>query len=263
MTAVLTKGSTVMREASIAELGCILRLNACEGLRHVRSILIVAGALFAMHEASAQTDRARDIITKAIELPAHPVAGARTYAAHCAECHGRDAQGNASTVTPALAGQVLSYLLKQLVDMSDADRPVQEMHRLMARPEVHAPQNLRDLATHLSSLRPIDVPEVGDGTRLEVGERIYNSICLQCHGPRGRGNYQRMVPALRGQHYSYLLMQARQMAVGHRYGVDVEVIDLLEALTFEELAAVSDYISRLRVEQPLDESVARQTETPW
>jgi cytochrome c553 len=222
-----------------------------------RNALIAVCVLLASAQAHAQTERVQGMITEAIRLQPHPADGARMYAAHCVECHGRDAQGNASTVTPALAGQVLSYLLKQLADMSDADRPVQEMHRLMARPELHKLQSLRDIATYLNSLRPVANPEVGDGARLADGERIYNSVCLECHGPRGLGNHEKLIPALRGQHYSYLLMQSRQMAVGHRYSIDVEVIELLEALTFEELTAVSDYISRLRSKRSEDDAVAR------
>jgi hypothetical protein len=37
----------------------------------------------------------------------------------------------------------------------------------------------------------------------------------------------------------------RRMAVGHRYSVDIAVIQKLEALPFEYIEAIADYASRL------------------
>jgi hypothetical protein len=40
-------------------------------------------------------------------------------------------------------------------------------------------------------------------------------------------------------------MQSRRLAVGHRYSVPVEVIQVLEKLPFDQLTAIADYTSRL------------------
>lgn len=77
---------------------------------------------------------------------------------------------------------------------------------------------------------------------------MYETICLQCHGPQADGDADAFVPALQGQHYSYLLMQTRQMPVSHGYDLGVETLERFEDLTLEELAAVSDHISRIKVE---------------
>ncbi|MET0657504.1 MAG: c-type cytochrome [Steroidobacteraceae bacterium] len=174
--------------------------------------------------------------------------GQQVYFAYCADCHGSRGQGDASAATPVLAGQVTSYLVKQLVDVAEGDRELSEMHRIVARSELSTPQALRDVATHLSTL-PLIAPQTGDGKQLVLGQRIYHSACAQCHGQEAQGDGTHLVPALRGQHYSYLLMQARRLAVGHRYSVDPSVIQLLEALTFDQLTAVADFASRLPLKQ--------------
>ena len=92
---------------------------------------------------------------------------------------------------------------------------------------------------------PLTEPQLGDGKQLVLGGRIYKAICADCHGARGEGDDRRQIPALRGQHYSYLLRQARQLTTGHRYSVDLSVIMLLEALSLDQLTAVVDFISRL------------------
>lgn len=208
-------------------------------------LCLATGLMLQQRVAQAQSKRVIAVMSLALALEPDRAHGERIYAEHCATCHGRGGQGNPDTVTPVLSGQVLTYLLKQLADMSEADRDVTEMHRLLARPELSTPQSLRDVATFLSSLARTATPQMGDGGRLLVGERIYKSTCLSCHGKEADGDFAGAVPALRGQHYSYLLMQLRQMAVGHRYSVSPEVIALFEALSRDELAAVSDHLSRL------------------
>jgi cytochrome c553 len=104
---------------------------------------------------------------------------------------------------------------------------------------------MRDLATYLQGLPPNPRPEVGNGKDLAAGKRYYDGLCAYCHGASAEGNEKHATPALQRQHYSYLLMQSRRLAVGHRYSVPVEVIQVLEKLPFDQLTAIADYISRL------------------
>jgi cytochrome c553 len=190
-------------------------------------------------------DRVDEIIDKALALKADPVAGGRLYRKHCSGCHGRYAAGNPQTVAPALAGQVAPYLIKQLADLVEGYRDLPEMHRQVARAELVTPQAMQNVATFLSALPPLTDPQLGDGRQLVLGGRIYKSVCADCHGAGGEGDARSRTPALRGQHYSYLLRQARQLAAGHRYSVDISVIALLDAVTLDQLTAVADFISRL------------------
>jgi cytochrome c553 len=63
---------------------------------------------------------------------------------------------------------------------------------------------------------------------------------------------------LHAQHYSYLLRQARQLATGHRYSVDLPVLVVLEALSLDQLTAVADFISRLPAAEPESLAAERQ-----
>jgi len=212
-------------------------------------LLLVVTAVLALcgRSASAQTNRVEEIIERALALKPDLADGADLYRRHCATCHGRKAYGDSGTVTPALAGQRTPYLIKQLADVTEGHRQLPEMHRQLARTDLSTPQALRNIATYLNELPTLAHPEIGDGKRLELGERIYKSACAECHGERGEGISANIAPAVRGQHYSYLLMQARRLAEGHRYSVDFSVIALLELLSVDQLTAVADFMSRLPV----------------
>lgn len=51
-------------------------------------------------------------------------------------------------------------------------------------------------------------------------------------------------------------MEMRRLAVGHRYSVDIAVIEVLEALPFDYLTAVADHASRLPTEAEPERSAA-------
>jgi cytochrome c553 len=202
---------------------------------------------------AAQVSRSERLVEQALGLKPDRAAGARTFQRLCSSCHGREAHGNADAVTPALAGQLTAYLIRELVDMAESNRPARDMHRTVARAELAEAQALRDVASFLTALPRLARPQTGDGQTVMLGQRVFDAECRQCHGARAEGDVQRGVPALQGQHYAYLLSQSRQMPVAHGYDVGVETLERFEELTLEELAAVSDYISRMSVSS--DESV--------
>jgi cytochrome c553 len=207
--------------------------------------LAAAVLALATYTAAAQTERATEIIERALALRGDVANGKSLYDGLCASCHGAQAYGAGATVIPSLAGQLPVYVIKQLVDFAEGDRTAPEMHRIVALKRLTSPQAIRDLATYLHGLPPNPRPEVGDGKDLAAGKRYYNGLCAYCHGASAEGNEKHATPALQRQHYSYLLMQSRRLAVGHRYSVPVEVIQVLEKLPFDQLTAIADYISRL------------------
>ena len=211
--------------------------------------LLIVLALWG-RSAAGQTERGSEIIERALTLEPDLKRGAALYREHCASCHGKQAHGDPRAVVPSLAGQVTSYLIKQLADFAEGDRNAPEMHRVVALKQLSTPQALRDLATHLSQAPPNMSVETGDGANLALGESVFRKTCAQCHGAQGEGSEQYASPALQRQHYSYLLMQMRGLAVGHRYAVDIEVIELLEAMTLDQLTAVADFASRLPTSAP-------------
>jgi cytochrome c553 len=195
--------------------------------------------------AAAQTERGTEIIERALAAQPDQRAGAQIFRDRCASCHGADATGSADPVTPSLAGQQALYLIKQMADFAEGDRINPEMHRLVALKDLSSPQALRDVSSYLNALPGNAHPETGDGKDLAAGRRYYDGLCAFCHGKGGEGNEQHATPALQRQHYSYLLMQSRRLAAGHRYSVPSEVMDVLQSVPFDTLMSIADYASRL------------------
>ena len=202
------------------------------------------------HSVAAQSPRGVEIIEQALASKPDVAAGAALFKEHCAGCHGERALGDAKAVTPALAGQIPLYVIKQLVDMAEREREVPEMHRVVSRKELARPQGIADVAAYVGQLPPNSAPEVGDGTELALGKRYYQGLCAFCHGEQGQGNEQHATPAVRGQHYSYLLAQMRELANMHRYSVDVAIVEALDGLSFAQMQAVADYSARLPEANP-------------
>jgi cytochrome c553 len=195
--------------------------------------------------AEAQEFRRDELVEQALRVTPDISAGKKLFAQQCARCHGKEAYGNANDVVPSLASQLPIYLIKQFVDMAEGERASTDMHRIAARKSLTAPQAIGDLARYLGSLDPNPKPEVGDGTQLAMGKRHYQGLCAFCHGAQGGGNEAHATPALRRQHYSYLLMQMRELSADHRYSVSPEIVEMLQQLTYDQFAAIADYASRL------------------
>lgn len=215
----------------------------------------LALALWATPLMTQASPRTAELFDDAMKVTPQPVQGAKLYQRYCMECHGGSAFGDAEKTIPSLAGQLERYVIKQLVDFAEMDRDAPEMHRLMAQPELGTPQAWRDVAAFLANLRPNPQPQVGRGRDLELGARSYEARCVSCHGASGEGLREAPVPALRGQHYSYLLLQLKTFDADRRNNVAGPLIEHMVGLSREVMEATADYLSRLPTEPP-QESVS-------
>jgi cytochrome c553 len=165
----------------------------------------------------------------------------------CAACHGAKGLGVMDGSVPAIAGQHVSVLVKQLVDFRHDRRWGERMRNFASQHHLSGPQDLLDVAAYAASLPRWPPLEggAGDGSASHEGFIIYQRQCAECHGPLGLGEQRRMRPRLAGQHYLYLLRQLEETADRMRPGMDVEHVKLIGALTAEERRAVADYLSRL------------------
>ncbi len=190
-----------------------------------------------------QVDR---VTRSALKLDANPKRGAETYSKVCAHCHGADAHGDARRVIPALAGQRFAYLVRQLANFAGDERDSAAMHRIVSRPELRDAQAWVDVAAYLNAL-PVAAFEVtGDGSKVALGRGIFHEQCASCHRPDARGDDAGFVPALRNQHYSYLVSQLHKLSAGARHNADEDLVRFLRSLEEDDIAAVADYLSRLR-----------------
>ena len=103
-----------------------------------------------------------------------------------------------------------------------------------------------DVIAYISSMKTNPRPGTGDGKQLTQGKQIYQQRCQQCHGDKGQGNNQLRYPRLRGQHYAYLFRQLKWIRDGYRKNADASMVGQISSLSNQELAAIADYLSRLR-----------------
>ena len=215
--------------------------------RHTAWIVLwcATAALSASAAAWASPERVDELIKTTLQLDPNVEQGAKLYRAHCASCHGADASGNPDALIPALAGQRRSYLIKQLADFAELERAATEMHAVLAQKEVSEPQEWADLTAYLNGVQPASKPQIGTGERLSLGEASYRQWCASCHSEDARGDDDGFVPSLRNQHYSYLLHQMRELAHGHRFNVEADLVLFLDSLGTDEMKGLADYLSRM------------------
>lgn len=195
---------------------------------------------------SQAMERSMELVGKAFTLTPDSERGRDLFRKSCAACHGDQAWGRADTGVPALAGQRELYLLRQLADVAELNRDIPEMHRLPVFIGVNVEQQWRDVAAWLAAQPLNRSPQHGDGHALDLGSGIYRDSCAQCHGDQGEGDDAIASPVMAGQHYSYLLLQIRGMAAGHRFAnIEFDLALMLSSLDANDMAAVADYISRL------------------
>jgi cytochrome c553 len=209
-------------------------------------ILVAAMAPLACEAQSAAT---LSMLQKGLALKPDLQSGEHLYIQYCSTCHQRGGWGNGPREVPALAGQQDSYLLEQLLQFSNLERKKDEMHEVVAKPEIDSPQSLRDVSAYIASRPRNPRSDRGDGAQLLAGERVYAQSCVICHGKNGEGNRDDLIPAIGGQQYGYLLVRLRNFVKQHgaveRGSLEPAVINLLAGLSPAELQAVADYVSRL------------------
>lgn len=215
-------------------------------------LLIVLGAGSGPAIAS---DHAEQSARQALELQGKSEAGSQLFAAHCASCHGPTASGNAAQLVPALAGQRRGYLIKQFADFAQGERVLTPIHAALTSSEVAQPQTWADVAAYLNSLPPLSGRDIAVARLLSLGRESYRQRCASCHEEDARGDDAGFVPALRNQHYEYLLREMRGITAGHRFDMNADTRRSLASLKGEELTAIAHYLSRLR--GPTRDSTAR------
>jgi cytochrome c553 len=165
----------------------------------------------------------------------------------CASCHG--AGGNSTINTnPRLAGQIDTYIHKQLVDFTTPSRnqPVMTTYAKMLSDD-----EKKNLAAYLATQQPKQGAARNKDT-LELGRKIYRggiadrgvAACASCHGATGVG-LPVQYPRLAGQHQDYTVTQLQAFKSGARSN-STPMAALAKRLSDDEMKAVADYIAGLK-----------------
>ncbi|HUN26884.1 MAG TPA: c-type cytochrome [Steroidobacteraceae bacterium] len=176
----------------------------------------------------------------------NPARGRALYAV-CADCHGRQGVGTVDGTVPAIAGQLVRVIRKQLVDFRSDRRWDIRMQAVAGRHGLATAQDVADVSAYVANMRRPAITSVGDGQFVRLGERLYGARCARCHGPGGAGSNARMIPRVAGQQYQYLLRQLHDALEGRRPNMAAAHARPLAQLEVSGLDGLADYISRLAV----------------
>ncbi|GAB6041694.1 c-type cytochrome [Endothiovibrio diazotrophicus] len=164
----------------------------------------------------------------------------------CAVCHRPEGWGTVDGYYPQIAGQRHKVLIKQLEDIRNRHRDNPTMYPFTLPNILGGAQDIADVTGYVEQLPMAPFNGVGPGNDLEHGRKIYQEHCVDCHGKEGEGDEQDAIPALRGQHFNYLLRQFEWIRLGKRRNADAKMVRQVRDFSVRDTRAVMDYVSRLR-----------------
>lgn len=225
-------------------------------LRHLTPLLPLAllsgmagSALGGWNEGQAESDEAL-LLTPDLN-------NGRDIYEVCAACHMLEGWGLPDGTYPQVAGQHRTVTIKQLADIRTHNRDNPSMYPFALPKEIGGPQAIADVAAYMEKLPMAPENGLGPGAGLDLGKRLFEENCVDCHGTSGEGNAEKAYPRIHGQHYRYLLRQFEWIHSGKRRNANREMAKQIANFTTEQMQAVMDYVSRI---QPPKELLAPSME---
>jgi cytochrome c553 len=168
--------------------------------------------------------------------------------ATCSACHGENGIGTAANF-PSLAGQLQTYLYKQIEDYSNGDRqdPMMEGFAKML-----SKQDAADLTAWYTSQPVAEKP--ASPVVYEQAERLAKQgdserqlpPCAVCHGRNGQGD-KMDIPALAGQSAQYTSATLNAFKTGNRHNDIYSRMRLIaKSLTDHEIEELGSYYQNLK-----------------
>ena len=188
------------------------------------------------------------IISQPLWAAGNPEKGKALYAV-CVACHGPDGAGNKTLNAPAIAGQEIWYLERQLKNFKAGIRGTnsKDIYGMQMRPmamTLTTEQAIADVAAYASSLKA-KLPGQSIKGNANAGQAAY-MICQTCHGPKGEGNKALNAPKLINQQDWYIVRQLKNFKAGLRgahpkdvYGIQMRPM----ALTLPNDEAINNVVS--------------------
>lgn len=192
-------------------------------------------------------------ISAATQTGAGDASAGQEKSAVCQGCHGADGNSVAPEY-PHLAGQVSSYLIKQISNFQDGKRSNEIMNSMVAGLKK---EDIADIVAYFSSQKI--KPQTGkvDKNVIESGKKIFRGgdsfsgvpACSGCHGPNGVGNGPARFPLLAGQRVEYIIKTLNDFKSGQRHNDPNEIMRTIAGkMTENEIKSVAAYIAYM----PLD-----------
>ncbi|SRR5579875_27236 len=163
----------------------------------------------------------------------------------CAACHGANGWGASDGSVPAIAGQSVPVLIKQIVEFRYDARHSIRMQHFTDRHHLATPQDVADVAAYIASLPPRQPPAVPKNPPAGQGASLFADFCASCHGQRAEGSAAKRVPRLAAQHVQYLQGQLHDAAEGRRPSMGRDHARLLAPLSRDDIDAIAQYLAGL------------------
>jgi cytochrome c553 len=237
-------GNAARAERSLKYCFVLLNLPEEAPLPKVNKAEVMAKAI-----ARVQKEAALEL-EKAIQLEPNIDNGLEIYRS-CAECHMPEGWGLSSGLVPQLAGQHRKVVIKQLADIRAGNRDNPLMAPYSSVESIGGVQSVADVAGYIDTLEISTWGGKGDGKDLELGARLYEENCVQCHGKTGEGNNDEFAPRIQSQHYNYLVYQFERIKSGERRNANEEMVAQIKDFSDRDIHAVMDYVSRLEPPEDL------------
>ncbi len=172
-------------------------------------------------------------------------AAGKEKAQSCAACHGQ-AGISAVSAFPNLAGQQMSYLAKQIMDIRDGNRQVAQM---AGQVDNFSDQDAWDVAAYFAE-QDANIGQA-DPELVPRGEELYRAgdlakgipACAACHSPTGDGIGTAVYPALSGQFAEYTVSTLQAFAAGERANDPNAIMrDIAAKMSDADMETVANYV---------------------
>ncbi len=159
----------------------------------------------------------------------------------CQYCHGKDGNSVKNNI-PNLAEQNPIYLLTQFEYFRNDKRKNKVMNELAKGLTAEERINIALYYASQDVSYPADA-NVNSGF-YQQGEKVYNQVCINCHGAKGKG--QQSLPRVAGQKQAFLISTLTNYKTNRGVRPDSPMLGIASALTSEQIKAVSVYVSALK-----------------
>jgi cytochrome c553 len=205
--------------------------------------LVFAGLLGVASTSAAEEPSDFDV---AMGLQPDLANGAELYR-KCVSCHGAEGWGDRSGSYPQIAGQLSSVVIKQLADIRAGNRDNPIMRAFSSQRALGDAQDIADVAAYIEQMPMTNRHGKAPGADLAHGKKVYEEECADCHGSQGEGDRKKQIPALRGQHYHYMVRQFNWIRNGRRRNADPDMVEQIQRFKARDVTSVMAYAASLPV----------------
>jgi cytochrome c553 len=158
----------------------------------------------------------------------------------CRHCHG--AGGNSVLPeVPNLASQNADYLLEQMNKFVQGQRKSSAFMTGMIK--ALTPDERINIALFLSQ-QPVGHKPAAMGAQGATGKRLYEKLCVSCHGARGTGTH--IIPRLAGQQVTYLENSLKRYRGGNGERIDPMMAAYTRNLTDVDIQNLAAFLTALQ-----------------